>query len=116
MENAPEDTELATAYKNSIIKEEKILNTINDIKQFPSFNSLTKELERKLSSKIDKSKIIVECYPYFNDEANKFILKIYYFPNTVYNPYKFDTVIFYIELNEKYPERPKITCHSNVNI
>ncbi len=44
------------------------------------------------------------------------IIKIYYLPNTEYNVYKFDSVIFYIELNEKnkFKERPKITCHSNV--
>ena len=46
---------------------------------------------------------------------NKIVLiKIYYLPNTEYNIYRYDSVVFYIELNEKYKDRPKITCHSNV--
>jgi hypothetical protein len=47
---------------------------------------------------------------------NIIIIKIYYLPNTEYNVYKYDSVIFYIELNDKYKDRPKITCHSNVII
>ena len=46
---------------------------------------------------------------------NKIVLiKIYYLPNTEYNIYRYDSVVFYIELNDKYKDRPKITCHSNV--
>jgi hypothetical protein len=51
-----------------------------------------------------------------NETNRAIIIKIYYLPNTEYNTYKYDSVIFYIELNEKnkFIERPKITCHSNV--
>ena len=116
MENKPENLELINNHDNNTINEEKTLKTLDDTIKFPTFSSLTKELEKNILSKIDKSKIEVEFYPYSSDETNKLILKIYYLPNTSYNLYKFDTVIFYIELNEKYPDRPKITCHSNVNI
>ena len=47
------------------------------------------------------------------DNNNLALLKIYYLPGTEYNPYINDTVIFYIEFNDK-NEKPKITCHSNV--
>lgn len=69
-----------------------------------------------MEKKINKAKISIELFPQYSEEINKLIIKIYYLPKTEYNSYKYDTVIFYIELNEKNLERPKITCHSKVKL
>ena len=59
----------------------------------------------------------MNCFILQQMKKNKIvIIKVYYSPNTEYNPYKYDSIIFYIELNDKYKDRPKITCHSNVII
>lgn len=56
--------------------------------------------------------IILEILPYMN---SKLLIKIYYPPSNEYNPLSENNLVFYIELNEKYPEtQPKLTCHSNV--
>ena len=48
-------------------------------------------------------------------ENKKLYIKIYYIPNTEYNPLKDKIIIFYIEIRNNYPfSTPKITCNSNV--
>ena len=74
-------------------------------------------LKIELSKNVNKEKIKIELFHLKYDEElnNVVVIKVYYLPNTEYNLYKYDSVIFYIELNDKYKDRPKITCHSNVN-
>ena len=56
--------------------------------------------------------IYIEFLPYMN---SKLLIKIYYLPSKEYNPLSEKNVIFYIELNDKFPDtEPKLTCHSNV--
>ena len=69
-----------------------------------------------LMQNVNKKTIKIELLHHTTPEQERIIIiKIYYLPNTEYNPYKYDSVIFYIEINDKNNNIPRITCHSRVN-
>ena len=64
---------------------------------------------------IIQNKIEVQVVPF--SDTKKIYIKVYYIPNTEFNPLKDKIIIFYIEIKHNYPlSNPIITCNSNVFI